>query len=121
MARHLLSMFDLTPKEIDELMERSAWLKARQKSGKPHRPLEGKTLGMVFEKSSTRTRVSFEVGTFQLGGHALNLTDAGQPAGPRRDLRGHRARAVALRRRHHDAHLRAGAAWSAWPRPRPCR
>ncbi len=81
MARHLLSMFDLTAKEIDELMERSAWIKARQKSGKAHRPLEGKTLGMVFEKSSTRTRVSFEVGTFQLGGHALNLTSQASQLG----------------------------------------
>jgi ornithine carbamoyltransferase len=74
MARHLLSMFDLTESEVMGIMERAAWLKKQQKAGRRHRPLEGKTLGMVFEKSSTRTRVSFEVGMFQLGGHALNLT-----------------------------------------------
>jgi ornithine carbamoyltransferase len=74
MARHLLSMFDLTAAELEALMKRASELKAMQKSGKKHRPLDGKTLGMVFEKSSTRTRVSFEVGMYQLGGHALNLT-----------------------------------------------
>lgn len=74
MPRHLLTMFDFTADEIEGLMKRSSELKKMQKSGKRHRPLEGKTLGMVFEKSSTRTRVSFEVGMYQLGGHALNLT-----------------------------------------------
>lgn len=74
MARHYLTDFDLTADEINETFNRAAWLKKQQKAGKPHRTLEGKTLGMVFEKSSTRTRVSFEVGMFQLGGHALNLT-----------------------------------------------
>ncbi len=74
MARDLLSLFDLSTSEIDELMKRAVWYKAHQKRGKRHRTLEGKTLGMVFEKSSTRTRVSFEVGMYQLGGHALNLT-----------------------------------------------
>lgn len=74
MVRHYLTDFDLTSAEISEIFTRAAWLKKQQKAGKPHRMLEGKTLGMVFEKSSTRTRVSFEVGMFQLGGHALNLT-----------------------------------------------
>lgn len=74
MARHYLTDFDLTADEIMEIFTRTAWLKKQQKAGKPHKTLEGKTLGMVFEKSSTRTRVSFEVGMFQLGGHALNLT-----------------------------------------------
>jgi len=74
MARHYLTDFDLSAEEIREIFKRAAWLKKQQKAGKPHKILEGKTLGMVFEKSSTRTRVSFEVGMFQLGGHALNLT-----------------------------------------------
>jgi ornithine carbamoyltransferase len=74
MARHFLSFFDLTASEAEALLKRAAQLKSLQKARKPHRTLEGKTLGMVFEKSSTRTRVSFEVGMFHLGGHALNLT-----------------------------------------------
>lgn len=74
MPRHLLSLFDLTADEIRDLFDRTQWLKAQQKQGKEHHPLKGKTLAMVFEKSSTRTRVSFEVGMYQLGGHALNLT-----------------------------------------------
>lgn len=74
MVRHLLTDFDLTSKDIEGIFERAAWLKKQQKARKPHQSLSGRTLGMVFEKSSTRTRVSFEVGMFQLGGHALNLT-----------------------------------------------
>jgi ornithine carbamoyltransferase len=72
--RHLLTLFDLQASEIEELFKRAAWLKSRLRAGREHHPLKGKTLGMVFEKSSTRTRVSFEVAMFQLGGHALNLT-----------------------------------------------
>ncbi len=81
MARNLLSMFDLDVQEMDALFEKAAWLKAQQKAGKPHKLLDGKTLGMVFEKSSTRTRVSFEVGMYQLGGHALNLTSKASQLG----------------------------------------
>jgi len=74
MPRKLLSLFDLTSDEIRDLFDRTQWLKEQQKKGVEHHPLKGKTLAMVFEKSSTRTRVSFEVGMYQLGGHALNLT-----------------------------------------------
>ncbi len=74
MPQHLLTLFDFTKEETLELFERAALIKEWQKSQQPHRVLEGKTLAMVFEKSSTRTRVSFEVGMFQLGGHALNIT-----------------------------------------------
>ena len=74
MAKHLLTLFDLTAGDIDGLLERAAWLKGQNEAGKPYKPLEGKKLAMVFEKSSTRTRVSFEVGMYELGGHALNLT-----------------------------------------------
>jgi ornithine carbamoyltransferase len=74
MTKHLLSLFDLTSDEIRDLFERTKWLKDQQRKGVEHHSLRGKSLAMVFEKSSTRTRVSFEVGMYQLGGHALNLT-----------------------------------------------
>ena len=74
MTRHFLSLFDFTHEELGSLLNRAKVLKKELKSGKTSTPLAGKTLGMVFEKSSTRTRVSFEVAMFQLGGHALYLT-----------------------------------------------
>ena len=60
---------------MEEILELAAELKAMQKAGVEHHILEGKTLGMIFEKSSTRTRVSFETGMYQLGGHALFLSN----------------------------------------------
>jgi ornithine carbamoyltransferase len=81
MPRHFLSLLDYQKDELRELLDRAAWLKKTQKKGKEHQPLRGKTLAMVFEKSSTRTRVSFEVGMFQLGGHALNITSSASQLG----------------------------------------
>lgn len=81
MPRHFLTIFDLTADEIHHLLDRARWLKHQQKAGKLHQPLLGKTLAMIFEKPSTRTRVSFEVGMFQLGGHALNLSQQGSQLG----------------------------------------
>ena len=74
MKKDLLAISDLTPKDIEKIFTRSAAIKKLQKRGKAHQPLKGKSLGMIFEKSSTRTRVSFEVGMFQLGGQALFLS-----------------------------------------------
>lgn len=65
---------DVTIPELDALLETAIDLKAKTKAGIPHPILAGKTLGMIFTKSSTRTRVSFEVGMYQLGGHALFLS-----------------------------------------------
>jgi ornithine carbamoyltransferase len=76
MKKDLLTVNDLTTEEIEQVLERSAWLKKAQKDGIVHQPLKGKSLGMIFEKSSTRTRVSFEVGMYQLGGQALFLSPA---------------------------------------------
>lgn len=73
-CRHLLSLRDLSAEEARALIARAIELKRLQASGQAFRPLVGKTLGMIFEKSSTRTRVSFEVGMAQLGGHALFLS-----------------------------------------------
>ena len=72
--KHFLKLLDCTPQEITELLDLAADLKAKQKAGIPTPLLAGKTLGMIFEKSSTRTRVSFEVGMYQLGGQALFLS-----------------------------------------------
>jgi ornithine carbamoyltransferase len=73
-GRDFLALVDYTPEEIEYLLQLAIELKHKQKAGETHQPLKGKTLGMIFEKSSTRTRVSFEVGMYQLGGHALFLS-----------------------------------------------
>ena len=72
--KHLLKLLDLSREDIISLLDLADKLKAERKAGIPHPLLEGKTLGMIFEKSSTRTRVSFETGMAQLGGHALFLS-----------------------------------------------
>ena len=73
-GKDLLSIHDLSVDEVAEILDFAARLKALQKAGVEHKLLAGKTLGMIFEKSSTRTRVSFEVGIFQLGGTGLFLS-----------------------------------------------
>ena len=73
-GRDFLGLADFTPEEIRYLLDLAVELKRKQKAGELYQPLKGKTLGMIFEKSSTRTRVSFEVGMYQLGGHALFLS-----------------------------------------------
>ena len=73
-VKHLLKLMDLSGAEIIDLLDLADRLKAENKAGIPHPHLAGKTLGMIFEKSSTRTRVSFETGMYQLGGHALFLS-----------------------------------------------
>lgn len=72
--KHLLKLMDLSEKEIIEILNTADQLKYEKKNGIKHHILEGKTLGMIFEKSSTRTRVSFEVGMYDLGGTALFLS-----------------------------------------------
>ncbi len=73
-GRDLLSMLDLSTEEIYQVLEMAKNLKLKQYSGEQHHLLKGKTLGMIFEKSSTRTRVSFETGIYQLGGYGLFLS-----------------------------------------------
>ena len=72
--KHLLKLMDLSKEEISEILNLADQLKFEKKNGIDHPLLKGKTLGMIFEKSSTRTRVSFEVGMYQLGGNALFLS-----------------------------------------------
>jgi ornithine carbamoyltransferase len=84
-TRHFLTLTDLSAKELKRLLARAIKLKAMQRRGKRHMPLAGKTMAMIFEKSSTRTRVSFQVGMAQLGGTSLFLSprdthlDRGEP------------------------------------------
>jgi ornithine carbamoyltransferase len=83
--RHFLTLPDLTPAELKQVLARAMEMKAMLKRGERHIPLAGKTMGMIFEKSSTRTRVSFQVGMAQLGGTSLFLSprdthlDRGEP------------------------------------------
>lgn len=72
--RHFLSLFDLSADELQRLIERAIELKAERRAGKIFEPLKNRVLGMVFEKSSTRTRVSFETAMAQLGGQAVFLS-----------------------------------------------
>ena len=75
MKRDFLALSRYTRQELDDLFILTRELKDKQKKGIPHHHLAGKTLAMIFEKSSTRTRVSFEVGIFQLGGHGLFISN----------------------------------------------
>jgi len=72
--KHLLSLYDCKREEIEDILKLAIKLKSENKAGITHHHLKGKSLGMIFSKSSTRTRVSFEVGMYQLGGQALFLS-----------------------------------------------
>ncbi|HNX64652.1 MAG TPA: ornithine carbamoyltransferase [Oscillospiraceae bacterium] len=72
--KHLLKMLDLSKEEIIEILNLADQLKYELKHGIPHNHLKGKSLGMIFQKASTRTRVSFETGMYQLGGYPLFLS-----------------------------------------------
>lgn len=72
--KHLLKLSDLSKQEIIDILDLADQLKYAKKNGIDHKYLAGKTLGMIFQKSSTRTRVSFEVGIYDLGGSALFLS-----------------------------------------------
>jgi ornithine carbamoyltransferase len=72
--KHLLKMLDLSTEEILDILDTADQLKYELKNGIAHEHLKGKTLGMIFQKASTRTRVSFETGMYQLGGHPLFLS-----------------------------------------------
>jgi ornithine carbamoyltransferase len=85
--RDLLSFRDLGEAELRAILDRSAELKRLRAAGQRPTTLAGKTLGMIFEKASTRTRVSFEVGMFELGGHAVYLSAQGTQIGRGEPLR----------------------------------
>jgi len=86
MKRDLTSIFDLTKEEIYEIFELSAKMKDAVKKGVEHKMLKGKTLAMIFEKPSLRTRVTFETGMTQLGGHAIYLAPQDIQLGKRESI-----------------------------------
>ena len=73
-GRDFLSLHDYTQEDLTYFLDVADFLKAEKKAGRPIHYLQGKTLGMIFQKSSTRTRVSFETGMYYLGGSALFLS-----------------------------------------------
>ncbi|MES2200815.1 MAG: ornithine carbamoyltransferase, partial [candidate division FCPU426 bacterium] len=73
--KDLLSIADLEPEEIRLILEAGAICKAKQRAGEIFVPLLGKTLGMIFHKPSARTRASFDIGMYQLGGHSILMKD----------------------------------------------
>ncbi|WP_415892138.1 ornithine carbamoyltransferase [Neptuniibacter sp. PT8_73] len=73
-TRHFLTLLDLSPEELRTLVKRASELKAIRNRGEVYEPLKNKVMSMIFEKSSTRTRVSFEAGMAQFGGHAMFLS-----------------------------------------------
>ena len=74
MNKDLITLNDINREEVLALFEKTALLKKKRNQGEPHRSLEGKSLGMIFSKESTRTRISFEVGMYELGGQAIFLS-----------------------------------------------
>lgn len=81
LLRHFLKLADFSAEELEHMLERALWIKARQKARNPYEPFHGKVLAMIFEKASTRTRVSFETGFYQMGGNVVNLTSQGSQLG----------------------------------------
>lgn len=118
--RHFLSLLDLTADEAHALIERARELKRIVRAGESYEPLRHRTLGMIFEKSSTRTRVSFEVGMAQLGGHAVFLSPRdtqlgrGEPIEDSARVLSRMVDAVMIRTFDHEALLRF-AAYSSVP------
>ena len=102
--KHLLKMLDLTTEEITDILNLADQLKYELKHGIEHKLLAGKTLGMIFQKASTRTRVSFEVGMYQLGGLPIFLSASDRQG---RAGGGHLPRAFPLLGWYHDPYLQA--------------
>ena len=85
-GRSFLTLLDYTPEEIGALLDLAADLKARKKSGAPHRLLEGKNIALIFEKTSTRTRCAFEVAAADLGMHPTYLDPSGSQIGKKESI-----------------------------------
>lgn len=120
MTRHFLSLLDFSPKELRMLVERAMTLKAILRRREPHEYLRGRSLALIFEKSSTRTRVSFEAGITQLGGNSMFLAPAelqlgrGEPLEDTARVVSRMVDAIVIRT-HEHAKLEAFAAHSQVP------
>ncbi len=79
--RHFLKLSDFSQDELNHMLNRALWIKAQLKAGKAYTPFAGKVLLMIFEKASTRTRVSFETGFYQLGGNVIHMPTQGSQLG----------------------------------------
>ena len=116
--RHFLTLGDFTPDELNRIVRRGVDLKAMWRNGQRYEPLKGRTLAMIFELSSTRTRVSFEAGMHQLGGHALSLSPndthlgRGEPVPDTARVLSEMVDAVMIRTFDHDTVERFAAAAS---------
>ena len=84
--KHFLKLLDFTPAEIEALLDLAADLKAKKKAGIPHRMHEGKSIALIFEKTSTRTRCAFEVAATDLGMHAVYLDPTGSQIGKKESI-----------------------------------
>ena len=80
-GKHFLTLLDFTPEEITGLLDLAAELKAKKKAGIPHDDYKGKSIALIFEKTSTRTRCSFEVAAYDLGMHVTYLDPSGSQIG----------------------------------------
>ena len=108
--RHFLQFADFNRAELEWVFERSRIIKDRFKRYQFYQPLADRTLAMVFEKASTRTRVSFEAGMYQMGGSVIHITTGRFAVGPCRTDRRHCASHFADGRHRDDPHLRASEA-----------
>ena len=84
--KHFLKLLDFTPAEIDHFLDLAADLKAKKKAGIPHKLCEGKSVALIFEKTSTRTRCAFEVAAFDLGMHSTYLDPTGSQIGKKESI-----------------------------------
>ena len=85
-GKHFLKLLDFTPAEIEGLIDLSAELKAKKKNGVPHEECRGKNIALIFEKTSTRTRCSFEVAAHDLGMHVTYLDPTGSQIGKKESI-----------------------------------
>lgn len=117
MTRHFLTLLDFSPEELSRLINRAIELKRMREAGTIYEPLRGRTLAMVFDLKSTRTRVAFEAGMQQLGGHAIFLSPndtqlgRGEPISDTARVLSEMVDLIMLRTRaHHDVEAFASAA-----------